>query len=455
MPHPRHAVFHYAEEREGQKPRNNPKENRTCKGKENERIRKFFRTFAGEKNNNRSSSIAMAITAFLPGIRYVGVNDRTTHLFEGLWSLPQGVSYNAYLVIGEKIALIDTVEEAFGSRLFQHIREEIGDRRIDYLVVNHMEPDHSSSIAALRQLYPDITIVGNAKTLQMIAGYYGICDGTLEVKEGDTLDLGGKTLTFQLVPMVHWPETMVTWCAEEQTLFSGDAFGTFGALDGGITDSQVDVDRYWNEMRRYYACIVGKYGAPVQKALQKVRALPVATICPTHGPVWQRHIAEVIDLYDRMSRYEGEKGVVVAYASMYGNTEQTAERIARSLVEEGVEKLVVYNLSVADPSVVLRDVFRYDTLVVGSPTYNGELFPPVEQLLRRIETRCIPHRNFACFGSFTWAGAAVRRMKEFSERMKWEMIGTPVEMKQGYSQAVCEPCRTLARDIVARMRETK
>ncbi|WP_308661965.1 FprA family A-type flavoprotein [uncultured Alistipes sp.] len=397
----------------------------------------------------------MAITAFLPGIRYVGVNDRTTHLFEGLWSLPQGVSYNAYLVIGEKIALIDTVEEAFGSRLFQHIREEIGDRRIDYLVVNHMEPDHSSSIAALRQLYPDITIVGNAKTLHMIAGYYGICDGTLEVKEGDTLDLGGKTLTFQLVPMVHWPETMVTWCAEEQTLFSGDAFGTFGALDGGITDSQVEVDRYWNEMRRYYACIVGKYGAPVQKALQKVRTLPVATICPTHGPVWQRHIAEVIDLYDRMSRYEGEKGVVVAYASMYGNTEQTAERIARSLVEEGVEKIVVYNLSVADPSVVLRDVFRYDTLVVGSPTYNGELFPPVEQLLRRIETRCIPHRNFACFGSFTWAGAAVRRMKEFSERMKWEMIGTPVEMKQGYSQAVCEPCRALARDIAARMRETK
>lgn len=236
---------------------------------------------------------------------------------------------------------------------------------------------------------------------------------------------------------------------------SGDAFGTFGALDGGITDSQVDVDRYWNEMRRYYACIVGKYGAPVQKALQKVRTLPVATICPTHGPVWQRHIAEVIDLYDRMSRYEGEKGVVVAYASMYGNTEQTAERIARSLVEEGVEKIVVYNLSVADPSVVLRDVFRYDTLVVGSPTYNGELFPPVEQLLRRIETRCIPHRNFACFGSFTWVGAAVRRMKEFSERMKWEMIGTPVEMKQGYSQAVCEPCRALARDIVARMRETK
>ena len=393
----------------------------------------------------------MTITEIIPGIRYVGVNDRTTPRFEGLWSLPEGVTYNAYLVIGEKIALIDTVEEGFGSRLFHNIREEIGDRRIDYLVVNHMEPDHSSSITALRQLYPDIRIVGNAKTLQMIEGYYGIAAGTVEVKEGDTLDLGGKTLTFQLIPMVHWPETMVTWCAEAGVLFSGDAFGTFGALDGGITDSQVDPARYWNEMRRYYACIVGKYGGPVQKALQKVRALPVKTICSTHGPVWQQQIPQVLDLYDRLSRYEGEPGAVIAYASMYGNTEQMADRIARELVEAGVREIVVYNLSAADPSVVLRDVFRYDTLIVGSPTYNAELFPPVEQLLRRIETRCIPHRNFAFFGSFTWAGAAVRRMKEFADRMKWEPICEPVEMKQGFSAGICGPCRTLAQRIAERM----
>ena len=278
----------------------------------------------------------MNITEILPGIHYVGVNDRTTTRFEGLWSLPQGVSYNAYLVADEKVALIDTVEEGFGSRLTENIREAIGDRKIDYLVINHMEPDHSSSVRALRMLYPDIRIVGNAKTLQMLQGFYGIDTGTLEVKEGDSISLGSKTLSFYMAPMVHWPETMVTWCAEAGTLFSGDAFGTFGAIDGGITDSQVDPSRYWDEMRRYYACIVGKYGVPVQKALAKVRGLNPTTICSTHGPVWQREIPQVMDVYDRLSRYAGEPGVVIAYGSMYGNTEQMAERIARELAAEGV-----------------------------------------------------------------------------------------------------------------------
>ena len=287
----------------------------------------------------------MNITEILPGIHYVGVNDRTTTRFEGLWSLPQGVSYNAYLVADEKVALIDTVEEGFGSRLTENIREAIGDRKIDYLVINHMEPDHSSSVRALRMLYPDIRIVGNAKTLQMLQGFYGIDTGTLEVKEGDSISLGSKTLSFYMAPMVHWPETMVTWCAEAGTLFSGDAFGTFGAIDGGITDSQVDPSRYWDEMRRYYACIVGKYGGPVQKALAKVRGLNPTTICSAHGPVWQREIPQVIDVYDRLSRYEGEPGVVIAYGSMYGNTEQMAETVARGLAAAGVRPIVVYNLS--------------------------------------------------------------------------------------------------------------
>ena len=395
----------------------------------------------------------MAITEIRPGIRYVGVNDRTTARFEALWSLPKGVSYNAYLVVGERVALIDTVEEGFGSRLLHNIREEIGDRPVDYLVINHMEPDHSSSISALRRVYPGIRIVGNAKTLQMVGGFYGIDAGTEEVREGDTLDLGGLTLSFHLAPMVHWPETMVTWCPERRTLFSGDAFGTFGALDGGLTDSQTDPDRYWDEMRRYYACIVGKYGWPVQKALAKVRALAPETICSTHGPVWQQQIGRVLDLYDRMSRYEGEPGVVIAYGSMYGNTEQMADRIARDLAEEGVRQIVVHNLSAADPSEVLRDVFRYDTLVVGGPTYNGALFPPVAQLLEMISSRCVTNRRFAWFGSFCWAGAAVRLLGEFTQRMKWEAVCDPVEMKQGFSPAVCEPCRTLARRLAERMRE--
>ena len=393
----------------------------------------------------------MAFTEILPGIHYVGVNDRTTTRFESLWSLPYGVSYNSYLVIDEKVALIDTVEVSFGEQFIDNIRAILKDRPIDYLVVDHMEPDHSSSIKTLRLLYPEMQIVGNAKTLQMLDGYYGIHTLTREVKEGESISLGQKNLSFYMAPMVHWPEVMVTYCPEHKVLFSADAFGTFGALNGGILDSQLSLDHFWDEMRRYYACIVGKYGVPVQKALQKVGGLPIRTICPTHGPVWQREIPRVVDMYDRLSRYEGEPGAVVAYGSMYGNTEQMAERIARELAEAGVRRIRVHNLSYADPSVVLRDVFRYDTLVVGSPTYNAELFPPVEQLLRRLEARCIPQRNFAFFGSFTWTAAAVRRMKEFSERMKWEPVCGPVEMKQGYSPAMIDPCRSLAAAVAERM----
>lgn len=393
----------------------------------------------------------MSIAEIQPGIRYVGVNDRTTTRFEALWPLPAGVSYNAYLVVGERIALIDTVEERFGGILFDNIRREIGDRPVDYLVINHMEPDHSSSIEALRLRYPGIRLVSNAKALQMVEGFYGVEADRLEVKEGDTLDLGGLSLAFFMAPMVHWPETMVTWCPERRTLFSGDAFGTFGALNGGITDSQLDPSAYWDEMRRYYASIVGKYGAPVQKALQKVCGLDLGTVCSTHGPVWQEQIPQVLDLYDRMSRYEGEPGAVIAYGSMYGNTEQMAERLARHLAEAGVKKIAMHNLTYSDPSFVLRDIFRYDTLVVGSPTYNGALFPPVAQLLEMIAARGIPQRNFAFFGSFCWAGCAVRSMAEFAQRMKWEPVGDAVEMKQGFSADADAACRTLAQQIAARI----
>lgn len=396
----------------------------------------------------------MSFAEIHPGIRYVGVNDRTTTRFEALWPLPAGVSYNAYLVVGERIALIDTVEERFGGLLLENIRREIGDRKIDYLVINHMEPDHSSSIEALRLRYPDIRLVSNAKALQMVDGFYGSKAATLEIKEGDTLDLGGLTLTFCMAPMVHWPETMVTWCPERRTLFSGDAFGTFGALNGGVTDSQLDPALYWDEMRRYYASIVGKYGSPVQKALEKVRGLNPATICSTHGPVWQAQIPQVLDLYDRMSSYRGEPGVVIAYGSMYGHTEQMAERIARHLAEAGVRRIAMHNLSYADPSYVLRDLFRYDTLVVGSPTYNGALFPPVAQLLEMVAARNIPQRNFAFFGSFCWAGCAVRNMAEFAQRMKWEPVADAVEMKQGFSDDADAACRKLAQQIAARMDKT-
>lgn len=395
----------------------------------------------------------MAFTEIIPGIHYVGVNDRTTTRFESLWSLPYGVSYNSYLIVDEKVALIDTVEVSYAEQFVENIRTILGNRPIDYLIVDHMEPDHSSSIRTLRLLYPEMQIIGNAKTIQMLNGYYGVQDHTIEVKEGDNLSLGKKSLSFYFAPMVHWPEVMVSYCPEHKVLFSADAFGTFGALNGGILDSQVELDHIWDEMRRYYACIVGKYGAPVQKALQKLGGLAIETICPTHGPVWQEQIGRVIEIYDRLSRYDAEPGVVIAYGSMYGNTAQMAEKIARELATQGLKKIFVYDLSYADISVVLRDVFKYDTLIVGSPTYNAELFPEVKTLLEKLSERCVPHRNFACFGSFTWAGAAVKHMEEFARKMKWEPICPSIEMKQGYNAQGAELCGTLARAVAEKIQK--
>ena len=407
------------------------------------------------------------VTEIAPGIHYVGANDRTKHRFEGLWPLPHGVSYNAYLVEDEKIALVDTIDAAFTERLLASIREVIGDRRVDYLIINHMEPDHSASINAVRREYPGITIVGNAKTIQMVEGFYGsgnarggesraVAANTLTVGDGDTLSLGARELSFHLIPMVHWPETMVSFCRQDRLAFTGDAFGSFGALDGGVTDVQLDTGRdtsiFWDEMVRYYSNIVAKYGGPVQNALKKLAPLHCATVCPTHGPVWTRDFPRVLDLYDRMSRYEPlEKGVVIAYGSMYGNTEQTAERLARELAARGVRRIAMHNLSASHASFVLRDIFKYNALVIGSPTYNMGLWPEVRSLVDDLELRCIPSRVFACFGGFTWASAAVKKLTEFASRMGWEPVAPPVEVRQGYSSDKTASCADLAEALVARL----
>ena len=333
----------------------------------------------------------MEITEFVKNIHYVGVNDRVKQKFEGLWPLPNGVSYNSYLITDEKTALIDTVDLCYGERFLAKIQAILGDKPIDYLIINHMEPDHSASISLIRQVYPKMKIVGNAKTLSMIEGFYGICDYFMEIKDGDVLPLGKKKLRFYLTPMVHWPETMMTYCENDALLFSGDAFGCFGAVDGGVTDEQMNTDRYWSEMYRYYSNIVGKYGSPVQKALAKLAEVKIETICSTHGPVWQKNVEKVISIYDKLSRYEAEEGVVIAYGSMYGNTEQMAEEIARELAAQGIKNIVMYNLSFTDPSYVLSDIFRYKVLIIGGPTYSNQLFPPVEALTRMIEVLSLIH----------------------------------------------------------------
>ena len=385
-------------------------------------------------------------------IYYVGVNDRNKSLFEGLWPLPYGVSYNSYIIDDEKVCLIDTVEVDFFTQYIEHIQEVIGNRKVDYLVINHMEPDHSGSIALIKKYYPEIQIIGNKKTFQMMEGFYGITEGTLEVKNGDTVELGKQTLNFVLTPMVHWPETMVTLCGT--TLFSGDAFGCFGALNGGVIDAQINCDSFWSEMERYYSNIVGKYGTPVQNALKKLADVKLDYICSTHGPVWHEHINKVIAIYDRLSKYETEPGLVICYGTMYGNTERAAEVIARAASEAGVKNIVVYNVSKTHHSYIIRDVFRYKGLIVGAPTYNTALYHEMDVLLSELAGKDIKNHLLGWFGSYGWASKAVSEIARWNEeRLHFEQVGEPVEIKQSLTAETKAQCEALGRAMAERLKK--
>ena len=369
----------------------------------------------------------------------VGVNDLEKTLFEGLWPIPYGVSYNSYLVVDEKVALIDTVEYSFDKEYLENINDVLGGRKIDYLVVNHMEPDHSSLIAEMLAEYPELQIIANAKTVPMLKGYYQAPEEKIKVvAEGEAVSLGSCTLSFHMIPMVHWPETMVTWLAEEGTLFSGDAFGTFGAVDGGIVDSEDTFEEYRDEMIRYYSNIVGKYGVPVQQALKKLGGLDIKRVCSTHGPVWENNIEQVIALYDRMSRYETERGVCIVYGSMYGNTAAAADALAMELEEMGVpyaiHDLAGNNAGELGVSGALRDVFRYDTIAVGSPTYNNGIYPPVETFMKALQSRLIKNRRFFAFGSYTWSGASVKLLNDLASAQNFEILGEGLSFPQAYTR---------------------
>lgn len=395
-------------------------------------------------------------TEITNGIHYVGVNDRHKHIFEGLWPLPYGVSYNSYIIADEKIALVDTVEADFFTQYLDNIRSVIGDRPIDYIIVNHMEPDHSGSLTLIKKYYPNAKIVGNKKTFGMMQGFYRVGNGadgdTLEVKNGDTLQLGSHTLAFTLVPMVHWPETMVTLDTTANVLFSGDAFGCFGALNGAYIDAEMNCDIYWDEMLRYYSNIVGKYGTPVQQALKKLAGVQMDYICSTHGPVWHEHIERVVGMYDRLSRYEGADGLVIAYASMYGNTERAAEVIARAASEAGVKNIIMHDVSRTHHSYIIADIFRYRALILGAPTYNNGLYPQMESLLSELAGRGMKNRLLGWFGSFSWAGKAMKTIGEWNEtRLHFEPVGTPVEIKQSLDEATTRACEELGRAMGERL----
>ena len=364
-------------------------------------------------------------------VHYVGVNDRNKHSFEALWPLPYGVSYNSYLIDDEMVALVDTVDICYFEVYLRKIKQVIGERPINYLIINHMEPDHSGSIRLIKQHYPDIIIVGNKQTFGMIEGFYGVTGEQYLVKDGDFLALGKHMLRFYMTPMVHWPETMMTFDETDGILFSGDGFGCFGTVDGGFLDTRINVDKYWGEMVRYYSNIVGKYGSPVQKALQKLGGLPITTICSTHGPVWTENISRVIGIYDRLSRYAAE------------------------LSAQGIRNIVMHNVTKSHPSYILADIFRYKGLIVGSPTYSNQIFPEVESLLSKILVRELKGRYLGYFGSFTWAGAAVKRMAEFAEKSKFELVGDPVEMKQAMQDITYTQCENLARAMADRLKKDR
>lgn len=396
----------------------------------------------------------MNIQEITKDIFYVGVNDRVKHKFEALWPLPYGVSYNSYIVAGtEKVALIDTVCIEEVREYFNNIDAIAGNRRIDYLVINHMEPDHSGSIPEIVRAYPDIRIVGNSKTIDMIKGFYHIDSDErfLEIKDGDTLQLGDMTLRFYLTPMVHWPETMMTYVEEREVLFSGDAFGTFGALNGGVTDKDMETDVFINEMYRYYSNIVGKYGRFVEKALEKLSGLKFSYICSTHGPVWCDKIPEVVNIVSRLASYKSERGVVIVYGSMYGNTAEVAEMIAREISALGIKRIIIHNASHSNMSDIINDAFRYETLIVGSATYSMRLFPPVETFMNAMETREIKNKVFATFGNYTWAaGAVTAKLKEFADRMKLPVTASMI-VKQSASESTREEVREFARTVVSAM----
>lgn len=383
-------------------------------------------------------------------IHYIGVNDRTTDRFEALWPLPLGVSYNSYLVVGSQhTAIIDGVDINHAFEQIDAIKSVIGNRTPDYLVINHMEPDHSGAIRILRQAFPEITIVGNIQTLNMVKGFYGLDDNTLLVKDGDTLSLGDNySLRFVLTPMVHWPETMMTFFEQEKTLFSGDAFGCFGALNGAVIDRDMNSARYFPEMIRYYSNIVGKYGQFVQRAMTKLRTLTVERICSTHGPVWQAHINKVVDIYDRLSRYEPlDNGVTIVYGSMYGNTQHLAEAAAEALASAGVRDIAIHNAAKIDVSYILADLFTHAGVIFASPTYSDGIFPPVAATIDAAIVRGLKNRQVAVIGEFTWAPMAAKKIADAITASEMSLIAEPLAVKQSPASDILEKCRALAKKL--------
>lgn len=346
-------------------------------------------------------------------VRYIGADDTTLDLFEGQYPIPNGVSYNSYVILDEKVAVMDTVDRRATEKWLENLERELEGRRPDYLVIQHLEPDHAANIGELARRYPEMTLVGNAKTFSMLPQYFpaDYTGRTLTVKEGDTLSLGSHTLTFVMAPMVHWPEVMVSYESSEKLLFSADGFGTFGALSAG--------EDWIREARRYYFNIVGKYGAQVQALLKKAAGLEIRTICPLHGPVLREDLGYYIGKYDLWSRYQPEdEGVLVAYASIHGNTAGAARQMKAILERLDCPKVALRDLTRCDQAEAVEDAFRYGKLVAMSASYDGGLFPAMDQFLCHLRDKTYRGRTVALVENGSWAPSAAKHMRAFFENMK-------------------------------------
>lgn len=355
-------------------------------------------------------------------LTWLGANDRRLALFESAYPIPEGISYDAYLLSDEKTVLLDTADKAVAPRFLENLAHALGGRPLDYLVVNHMEPDHTATLEDVLLRHPETKVVLNQKTLSMVKQFFDfdIDARAILVKEGDTLATGRHTLTFVMAPMVHWPEVMVTYDMTDKTLFSADAFGTFGALNGSLFADEVNFERdLLPSARRYYTNIVGKYGAQVMALLNKMSSLEIKTICPLHGPIWRENIVCFIEKYQKWATWQPEeKGVVIAYASVYGHTENAADIVANALSERGVRNIVMYDVSVTDPSYVLADCFRYSHLVFAAPTYNSGLFTTMDTLLRELSAHGLRERTVALIENGTWAPQSGKHMRAILDEMK-------------------------------------
>ncbi len=388
-------------------------------------------------------------------IYWIGANDKKSERFENYIPLPNGVTYNSYLIKGEKTCLIDAVEIDLGIDLMQKLRDELEGRNLDYVVVTHMEPDHSGALEALLKFYPNVKIVGNSKTFGMIEAFFPEVDQDIfyEVKEGDTLDLGGYKLSFAMIPMVHWPETMVAYEETEKILFSTDAFGGFGTLEGGIFDDELDFSEYEVDMRRYYSNIVGKYGMQVEKAIEKVKKLDVKCICPAHGIIWRKNPNLVVDKYLGWAKFVPEKeGVIIAYASMYGTTGKMAEYIAGKIKEYGIEDVKTYDVSKTDQTFIISEIWKYKGLVLGCCAHNNELYPKMVPILHKLKNYGLKNRYLGIFGNMMWSGGGVRGLEEFASHMKGiEVVADSVEAKGKPKEKDIQGLDMIAKNIAEKL----